>query len=52
MNVFLLARDGMGGAQSTHYAHFKNFCFTAFTILLKSTNLILNLTLMVDANRY
>ncbi|KAF8150738.1 atypical/PIKK/PI3K protein kinase [Crassisporium funariophilum] len=43
--------DGMGGAQSPHYARFKNFCFTAFTILRKSTNLILNLvTLMVDAN--
>ncbi|KDR78928.1 hypothetical protein GALMADRAFT_1365700 [Galerina marginata CBS 339.88] len=43
--------DGMGGAQSPHYARFKNFCFTAYTILRKSTNLILNLvTLMVDAN--
>ncbi|KAG2051713.1 putative atypical/PIKK/PI3K protein kinase [Suillus hirtellus] len=43
--------DGMGGAQSTHYARFKNYCFTAFTILRKSANLILNLVaLMVDAN--
>ncbi|KAJ8590465.1 atypical/PIKK/PI3K protein kinase [Rhizopogon salebrosus TDB-379] len=43
--------DGMGGAQSTHYARFKSFCFTAFTILRKSANLILNLVaLMVDAN--
>ncbi|EIW84194.1 atypical PIKK PI3K protein kinase [Coniophora puteana RWD-64-598 SS2] len=43
--------DGMGGAQSTHYARFKNFCFTAFTILRKNANLILNLVaLMVDAN--
>ncbi|KZP27427.1 atypical/PIKK/PI3K protein kinase [Athelia psychrophila] len=43
--------DGMGGAQSTHYTRFKNFCFTAFTILRKSANLILNLVaLMVDAN--
>ncbi|KAG9315154.1 putative atypical/PIKK/PI3K protein kinase [Chiua virens] len=43
--------DGMGGAQSTHYARFKNFCFTAFSILRKSANLILNLVaLMVDAN--
>ncbi|KDQ59030.1 hypothetical protein JAAARDRAFT_33751 [Jaapia argillacea MUCL 33604] len=43
--------DAMGGAQSTHYARFKNFCFTAFTILRKSANLILNLVaLMVDAN--
>lgn len=43
--------DGMGGAQSPHYARFKNFCFTAFTVLRKSANLILNLVaLMVDAN--
>jgi len=43
--------DAMGGANSTHYARFKHFCFTAFTILRKSANLILNLvTLMVDAN--
>ncbi|CAK5265470.1 unnamed protein product [Mycena citricolor] len=43
--------DGMGGVQSPHYARFKNFCFTAFTILRKSANLILNLvSLMVDAN--
>ena len=43
--------DGMGGASSSHYARFKNFCFTAFTILRKSANLILNLVaLMVDAN--
>ncbi|KAG1740390.1 kinase-like domain-containing protein [Suillus occidentalis] len=43
--------DGMGGAQSTHYTRFKNYCFTAFTILRKSANLILNLVaLMVDAN--
>ncbi len=43
--------DGMGGAQSPHYARFKNFCFTAFTILRKNANLILNLVaLMVDAN--
>ncbi|KZT73494.1 putative atypical/PIKK/PI3K protein kinase [Daedalea quercina L-15889] len=43
--------DAMGGVQSVHYARFKNFCFTAFSILRKSANLILNLvTLMVDAN--
>ncbi|ESK92357.1 atypical pikk pi3k protein kinase [Moniliophthora roreri MCA 2997] len=43
--------DGMGGANSPHYARFKSFCFTAFTILRKSANLILNLVaLMVDAN--
>jgi phosphatidylinositol 3-kinase len=43
--------DGMGGANSTHYNRFKNYCFTAFTILRKNANLILNLvSLMVDAN--
>ncbi|KAI9001550.1 atypical/PIKK/PI3K protein kinase [Trametes punicea] len=43
--------DAMGGVQSVHYTRFKSFCFTAFTILRKSANLILNLvTLMVDAN--
>jgi len=43
--------DAMGGATSPHYARFENFCFTAFTILRKSANLILNLVaLMVDAN--
>ncbi|KAJ4493031.1 atypical/PIKK/PI3K protein kinase [Lentinula edodes] len=43
--------DGMGGTQSSHYMRFKSFCFTAFTILRKSANLILNLVvLMVDAN--
>lgn len=43
--------DGMGGAQSPHYMRFKNYCFTAFTILRKSANLMINLVaLMVDAN--
>ncbi|KAH9902568.1 atypical/PIKK/PI3K protein kinase [Cubamyces lactineus] len=43
--------DAMGGFQSVHYTRFKSFCFTAFSILRKSANLILNLvTLMVDAN--
>lgn len=43
--------DAMGGAGSAHYAKFKNYCFTAFSILRKSANLILNLVaLMVDAN--
>ncbi|KAI0285278.1 kinase-like domain-containing protein [Russula brevipes] len=43
--------DGMGGVHSQHYARFTNFCFTAFSILRQSANLILNLvTLMVDAN--
>jgi phosphatidylinositol 3-kinase len=43
--------DGMGGPNSTHYSRFRNYCFTAFAILRKSANLILNLVaLMVDAN--
>ncbi|TCD66702.1 Phosphatidylinositol (PI) 3-kinase [Steccherinum ochraceum] len=43
--------DAMGGVQSVRYARFKTFCFTAFTILRKSANLMLNLiTLMVHAN--
>jgi phosphatidylinositol 3-kinase len=41
----------MGGANTVHYKRFRNFCFTAFTILRKNANLILNLVaLMVDAN--
>lgn len=43
--------DGMGGAQSIHYQNFKSYCYTAYTTLRKSSNLILNLfALMVDAN--
>jgi phosphatidylinositol 3-kinase len=43
--------DGMGGADSQHYARFTSFCSTAFSILRKRSNLILNLvTLMVYAN--
>ncbi|KAG8993706.1 Phosphatidylinositol (PI) 3-kinase [Tulasnella sp. JGI-2019a] len=43
--------DAMGGAQSPHYARFRNLCFTAFAILRKSASLIMNLVgLMVDAN--
>jgi phosphatidylinositol 3-kinase len=43
--------DGMGGANSRHYIEFKNYCYTAYTTLRKSSNLILNLfALMVDAN--
>ena len=43
--------DALGGAQSYNYERFQSFCFTAFTILRKSANLILNLVaLMVDAN--
>lgn len=43
--------EGMGGASSQHYLAFKQYCFTAYTTLRKSSNLILNLfALMVDAN--
>ncbi|KAL1971014.1 hypothetical protein VTN77DRAFT_2848 [Rasamsonia byssochlamydoides] len=43
--------EGMGGANSPHYLQFKQHCFTAYTTLRKSSNLILNLfSLMVDAN--
>ena len=43
--------DGMGGSNSEHYRQFKQYCFTAYTTLRKSSNLILNLfSLMVDAN--
>jgi phosphatidylinositol 3-kinase len=43
--------DGMGGAASDQYQQFKQYCFTAYTTLRKSSNLILNLfSLMVDAN--
>ncbi|EJU04865.1 atypical/PIKK/PI3K protein kinase [Dacryopinax primogenitus] len=42
--------DAMGGATSKHYNRFKSLCYTAFTILRKNANLILNLaTLMIDA---
>ncbi|OQE19544.1 hypothetical protein PENSTE_c015G02496 [Penicillium steckii] len=43
--------EGMGGTTSPHYMQFKQYCFTAYTTLRKSANLILNLfSLMVDAN--
>ncbi|PGH03125.1 hypothetical protein AJ79_07452 [Helicocarpus griseus UAMH5409] len=43
--------EGMGGASSPNYLSFKQYCFTAYTTLRKSANLILNLfSLMVDAN--
>lgn len=43
--------QGMGGAHHAYYAQFKQFCFTAFASLRKSSNLILNLfALMVEAN--
>ena len=41
----------MGGPSSPHYTQFKQYCFTAYTTLRKSSNLVLNLFgLMVDAN--
>ena len=41
----------MGSAQSAEFLRFQNLCITAFTILRKSANLLLNLvTLMADAN--
>ncbi|GAD97644.1 phosphoinositide 3-kinase, putative [Paecilomyces variotii No. 5] len=43
--------EGMGGTTSPNYMQFKQYCFTAYTTLRKSANLILNLfSLMVDAN--
>ena len=43
--------EGMGSSTSSHYSAFKSYCFTAYTTLRKSSNLILNLfSLMVDAN--
>lgn len=43
--------DAMGGPNSPHYSRFKSLCYTAFSILRKNANLILNLVaLMVDAN--
>ncbi|KAI9793724.1 MAG: Phosphatidylinositol (PI) 3-kinase [Peltula sp. TS41687] len=43
--------EGMGGSSSAYFAAFKQYCFTAYTTLRKSSNLILNLfSLMVDAN--
>ncbi|KAI1922259.1 Phosphatidylinositol (PI) 3-kinase [Ophidiomyces ophidiicola] len=43
--------EGMGGANSPNYLQFKQHCFTAYTTLRKSANLILNLfSLMADAN--
>ncbi|CZR63709.1 probable 1-phosphatidylinositol 3-kinase [Phialocephala subalpina] len=43
--------DGMGGSSSEQYRQFKQYCFTAYTTLRKSSNLILNLfSLMQHAN--
>ncbi|KAG0094700.1 Phosphatidylinositol (PI) 3-kinase [Podila epicladia] len=43
--------EAMGGFNSVHYQSFKSYCFTAYNILRKSANLILNLFgLMTYAN--
>lgn len=43
--------EGMGGPTSPNYARFRQLCFTAFEILRKNANLILNLVaLMQDAS--
>lgn len=43
--------EGMGGANSPYYQNFRSYCFVAFSILRRSSNLILNLfSLMVNAN--
>lgn len=43
--------EGMGGPQSQFYAQFKSYCYTAYSTLRKSSNLILNLfALMREAN--
>ena len=43
--------DAMGGTNSIHFQRFKSLCYTAFIVLRKSANLILNLfALMVEAN--
>lgn len=40
----------MGGQDSEHFFLFKSYCCTAFNILRKSSNLVLNLvSLMIDA---
>ena len=43
--------EGLGGTTSTQYAQFKQYCFTAFTTLRKSSSLVLNLfSLMVQSS--
>jgi len=43
--------EAMGGQQSDEMRRFRSHCFSAFLILRKNANLILNLfTLMVDSN--
>ena len=43
--------EGLGGANSPQYAQFKQYCFTAYTTLRKSSSLVLNLfSLMVQSS--
>lgn len=43
--------EGLGGTTSPQYAQFKQFCFTAYTTLRKSSSLVLNLfSLMVRSS--
>jgi phosphatidylinositol 3-kinase len=43
--------EGMGGTSSPQYAQFKQYCFTAYTTLRKSSSLVLNLfSLMVQSS--
>ncbi|RMZ89715.1 hypothetical protein DV736_g3048, partial [Chaetothyriales sp. CBS 134916] len=43
--------EGLGGTSSPQYAQFRQFCFTAFTTLRKSSGLVLNLfSLMVESS--
>lgn len=43
--------EGLGGINSAQYAQFKQYCFTAYTTLRKSSSLVLNLfSLMVQSS--
>ena len=43
--------EGLGGTNSAQYAQFKQYCFTAYTTLRKSSSLVLNLfSLMVQSS--
>ncbi|ODQ63507.1 phosphatidylinositol 3-kinase [Nadsonia fulvescens var. elongata DSM 6958] len=40
--------DGMGGLTSANYDKFRGYCFTAYSTLRKSSNLILNLFMLMS----
>ena len=43
--------EGLGGTTSPQYAQFKQYCFTAYTTLRKSSSLVLNLfSLMIQSS--